>query len=254
MSRLAAEFNQRRQIANAVGRIFDGEVVGVELVFTDSGVATELTTPLGKLTHGEHRNVCFDVKSSSDSIPTRSMTSIGEHLLRRHLRQERFQSGIDSQLWRLIELNWPYAVFGFRRTVRSGDSSEAALRLRFDRYPLAPPMVEAWNADTRSTVEAEQWPQWFIRFVSEAYPHLANIEPEAYSPQLLRISTKVARRLKHRESDGWDVSKDLTQVLIRASCCFRTQTQIHSQIKHRPGRNKTQLIRCRPMLTSVVTR
>lgn len=209
----------RREVAKAVGRVFDGEVVGLELVVTDSGISPELTTSLSELIHPPHRNVCFDVTSSPGS-PLPLGTSTGEYQLRRHLRQEYFQSGIDSRLWRLIEINWPHAAFGLCRKPKAGEYREAWLRLKLDKYPLAPPLVECWDAHTRSTVEATEWPEWFVHFVSHNYPQFADIEPPPYSANLLRISSVVAGRLK-QQRDEWDVSKDLTQVLSRASSSFR---------------------------------
>lgn len=173
----------RRAVAKAVGRMFDGEVVGLELVGTDSGISPELTTSLSQLAHPPHRNVCFDVRSTSGSRLT-AATSIGEHLLRRHLHQEHFQAGIDRQRWRLIELSWPYAIFGLRSKQKVGHYCEASLRLKFDKYPLAPPRAECWNAETRSATEPSDWPEWFSHFVSQNYPQFVEIEPALYSPNL----------------------------------------------------------------------
>jgi hypothetical protein len=210
----------RRQLAKEVGRIFDGVVVGLELLITGTDIVPDLSTPLSELAHPPYRNVCLDVVGGARSQAIASINSVGEHLLRRHLVEERFQSGVDQQLWRLIELRWPHAVFGIRR--RSRACSEMALRLSLEKYPVAPPLVELWNAETRTVIEAPHWTEPFIRFAGETYPLIADFSTSPFCENLLRISTAVASRMKSAEADAWDATIDLTQVLARASGCFRT--------------------------------
>ena len=222
----------RRQLAKEVGRLFDGDVVGLDFLITGTDIVPDLLTPLSELTHPPYRNVCLDVVGGARSQATASINSVGEHLLRRHLVEERFQSGVDQQLWRLIELRWPHAVVGIR--TRSRACSEMALRLSLKKYPVAPPLVELWNAQTRTVIEAPHWTEPFIRFASEAYPRIADFSTSPFCENLLRISTAIASRAKSAEADAWDVTGDLTQVLARASGCFRTfvDTSIPSNDQH----------------------
>jgi hypothetical protein len=211
----------RRQLAKDLGRRFAGDVVGLELLITGTGVSADLSSPLHALTHPPYRNVCLDVSAGLSPAAGFAIDSVGERLLRRHLSEERFQTGVDQGLWRLIQLKWPYAVFGIRNS-RSAQYREVGLRLNLKRYPLAPPLVELWDMAARTKIDAQRWPEPFIRFMSQNYPEFAGLESARYCANLVRVSIEVARRLKNRECEAWDVNGDLTQVLSRVSACFRS--------------------------------
>lgn len=222
----------RRQVAKEVGRLFDGVVIGLEFFITGTDVAPDLLTRCSALTHPPYRNVCLDVVGEPRSPATESVNSVGERLVRRQLNQGRFQAGVGQRLWRLIELKWPHAVFGIRTLDR--ECGEMALRLNLEKFPVAPPLVELWNAQTRSVIEAPNWTELFIQLASETYPRVATFPTSPFCGNLLRISTAVASRMKSAESDGWDANGDLTHVLGRASCCFRTfaDKSIPSLLQH----------------------
>lgn len=56
----------RRQLARELGRLFDGEVVGLELFSTGTNVRPNLALPLQELTYPPYRNVCLDVTGGPD--------------------------------------------------------------------------------------------------------------------------------------------------------------------------------------------
>lgn len=146
------------------------------------------------------------------------VNAIGERLLQKHLSAESFQTGEARQLWQLVQVEWPYAVF------RIGAASVAravGLRLRLEKYPVAPPLVQLWDLEALTPIEAHHWPEPFIRFASQSYPHFVDLEATAYCSTLLRISVEVARRRAQPASLTWDVNGDLTQLLVRISDCFR---------------------------------
>jgi hypothetical protein len=217
----------RQQLAKIIGRLFDRTVVGLEFLITGTNGSPQLDTPLGTLTYAGCRNVCLDVTAGPNASVGSSADSIGERRLRKHMTQEPFQVGVDQGLWRLIELAWPRAVFGIL-SAEGNRRYEVSLRLNFERYPLAAPLVELWDVEARAAIEAEHWPEAFVRFATQNYPQFADIAPQPYCPKLLRISTEVAGRLKDATAEDWDVSGDLTQILVRASCCFRTSQSCHA--------------------------
>lgn len=210
----------RHRIAETVERLFDRTVAGLELLITGTAVAPELHTTLATLTHAGCRNVCLDVTNGTRASVGSDIASIGERLLRKHMTEERFQAGVDQGLWRLIEFSWPRAVFGILR-VEGNKRCEVALRLNFERYPLAGPLVELWDVESETRIDAQRWPEPFIQFASQNYPQLVGLEAAPYCSNLLRVSIEVARRLAKSTPDAWDVSGDLTQVLSRVSGCFR---------------------------------
>jgi hypothetical protein len=210
----------REQLAKTIGRLFGRTVVGLELLITGTIIPPELHISLGTLTHAGCRNVCLDVTAGSPASMESPIDSIAERLLRRHMTQEPFQVGVDQGLWRLVAFNWPRAIFG----ILSADGNkrcEVGLRLNFQRYPLAPPLVELWDVEAQTRIDAQRWPEPFIRFASQNYPQFVELETAPYCSNLLRVSIEVARRLTKPTPDAWDVSGDLTQILSRVSGCFR---------------------------------
>jgi hypothetical protein len=218
----------RQQLAKEVGRLFDGIVVGLELLITGTEIAPELMTPLIELTQPPFRNVCLDVVGAARSSPISPSHSVAERILRKHLSGERFQAGLAQRLWRLIDMRWPYAAFGIGRGFR-GNCGEVALRFNLEKYPTVPPLVELWNLETQTAIEARYWPPHFVRFVTTNYPEFADIATESYCSNLLRISSEIASRLKHNPGPEWDVTQDLTQLLSRASACFRQPRSVNHQ-------------------------
>lgn len=210
----------RRQLAKELGRVFDGEVVGLELFSTGIDASPDLSLPLQELTHPPYRNVCLDVIGRPRRRKAAAIESVGERLLQKHMRNERFQAGVDQRLWRLIRLEWPFATFGVRRTI-TGTYCETGLRLNLERYPVAPPLVQLWDLDAQIAIEAQRWPEPFIRFAAANYPEFADFEPAPFSQNLVRVSTEVARRRKVAASEVWDIHGDLTQVLSRLSGYLR---------------------------------
>lgn len=151
-----------------------------------------------------------------------AIESVGERLLRKHLRNEKFQCGVAQQLWRLIQLEWPYVVVSVHSTIER-EGCEIGLRLNLEKYPLAPPLVQLWDLESQTAIEAPRWPDPFIRFASQNYPQFIELEPTAYCENVVQVSIEVARRQKNAEPESWDVRDDLTQILSRLSGCFRSR-------------------------------
>ncbi len=206
----------RRQLAKELGRIFDGQVVGLELFSTGSDASPDRSLTLHELTHPPYRNVCLDVTGRPRRRKAAAIESVGERLLQKHMCNDRFQAGVDQRLWRLIQLEWPFATLGVRRTM-AGTYCEIGLRLNLERYPVAPPLVQLWDLEAQTAIEAQRWPEPFINFAAANYPEFADFEPAPFSQNLVRVSTEVARRLKEPASDMWDIHGDLTQLLSRLS-------------------------------------
>lgn len=79
----------REHLARKIGRLFDRAVIGLEFLVTGSEIAPDLNSPLSTLTHANCRNVCLDVTSGPRDSTASSATSIGEHLLRKHMHRSR---------------------------------------------------------------------------------------------------------------------------------------------------------------------
>lgn len=65
----------RRQLAKELGRIFDGDVVGLELFSTGIPIAPDLSLSLERLSHPPYRNVCLDVTAGPPRVNTTAVHS-----------------------------------------------------------------------------------------------------------------------------------------------------------------------------------
>lgn len=149
-----------------------------------------------------------------------SSDSISQRIFRKHLERSRFRSGVDRGLWRLASVSWPEAWIALRQSERA--SEEAVIYLRLDQYPVSPPVIALWDEHRNAIVDADQWPSWFKRFIVDHYPAFADIHPPTYTPEVLRMSQLVARRLRENQCGSWISSGDLTQTLERLLGCFRS--------------------------------
>ena len=218
----------RRQLAKELGRIFGGQVVGLELFSTGTEISPDLSLPLQVLTHPPYQTVCLDVAGGPRQVKAVAIESVGERLLRKQLHNEKFQCGVAQQLWRLIQLEWPYVVFGIHSTIEC-EGCEIGLRLNLEKYPLAPPLVQLWDIQSQTAIEAQRWPEPFIRFASQNYPRFVDLETMPYCENVLHVSIGVVRLQKNPEPESWDVKGDLTQILSRVSGYFRRQPRSSSQ-------------------------
>ena len=70
-----------------------------------------------------------------------------EQVFRDHLGRGSFRSGVARGRWRLLSLEWPYAVIAVAAAPRTGGPSEYAFRFQLTNYPTAAPTAQPWDAD-----------------------------------------------------------------------------------------------------------
>ena len=78
-----------------------------------------------------------------------------ERAFRAHADRADFSIGAAKGQWRLLTVEWPFAVV----TVRARDGTEWAFRLTLDGYPASLPTAQPWNAEGRCPLEAAHWPK-----------------------------------------------------------------------------------------------
>lgn len=159
------------------------------------------------------------------------INSVGERLLQNHLAAERFQAGVLRQLWRLVQVEWPHAVFAIGSTPGTS-TREVGLRLKLEKYPVAPPLVQLWDLAALCAIDAPHWPEPFIRFASKSYPELIDLDAGPCCPALLRISVHVARQGRHPTRPRL-FKGDVTQLLVQVSECFRCPERKRLQLPSR---------------------
>jgi hypothetical protein len=154
-----------------------------------------------------------------------ALASVGERLLNRHLRRAGFLNGIENDCWRLVSLAWPHAIFSIGEKYSSPEGTfGVAFCLR--GYPIQAPTMQLWNMSENLSVPAPDWPCWFTEFITYYYPGLVTLKQEPYSPELLKISSAIIRRLKQTRTAVWRSSGDLTQILDPLAECFFNGAQL----------------------------
>ena len=83
---------------------------------------------------------------------------VDEKVFRIHLEEGQFQSGCDRGRWRLLTLNWPYAVIAIQAAARDSSPAEYALRFECTDYPQAPPTAQPWDALLGVPLPFARWP------------------------------------------------------------------------------------------------
>ena len=81
-----------------------------------------------------------------------------ERAFRAHLEQGPFQSGVERGRWRLIELDWPYAIIGIRAAARPGSPGEYAFRFECTNYPNTAPTAQPWDVQRSAPLARQAWP------------------------------------------------------------------------------------------------
>lgn len=81
-----------------------------------------------------------------------------ERVFRDHIEQGRFQSGEDRGRWRLISIEWPYAVIAVNAAERPQGPRDYAFRFELSDYPQTPPTAQPWDIEKKSALEHNKWP------------------------------------------------------------------------------------------------
>jgi hypothetical protein len=81
-----------------------------------------------------------------------------ERTFRRHLAAGPFQVGVDRGDWRLLSVEWPYAVIAVAAPPRPGAPDEIALRFELSGYPQRAPTAQPWDIAANATLADALWP------------------------------------------------------------------------------------------------
>jgi hypothetical protein len=81
-----------------------------------------------------------------------------EQVFTQHITDGPFQAGVDRRHWRLISVEWPYAIIAVSAAPRPGGPAEFYFRFELSNYPQVAPTAQPWNVATQSPLPAAQWP------------------------------------------------------------------------------------------------
>ncbi len=83
--------------------------------------------------------------------------SVDEQVFRAHLERGTFLNGVDRGRWRLMSLQWPYAVIAVSAPKERGPE-EYAFRFECTNYPQTPTTAQPWDFELGQPLSIERWP------------------------------------------------------------------------------------------------
>jgi hypothetical protein len=81
-----------------------------------------------------------------------------ERVFRTHAEQGPFQSGVDRGRWRLLAIDWPYALIAIKAAERENGPIEYVLRFDCRDYPQTAPTAQLWDMERNGPLASERWP------------------------------------------------------------------------------------------------
>ncbi len=81
-----------------------------------------------------------------------------EQVFRSHIEAGPFQSGVDRGRWRLLSIEWPYALIAISAAARERAPDEYALRFECRDYPQTAPTAQLWDVERGQPLEQRRWP------------------------------------------------------------------------------------------------
>jgi hypothetical protein len=137
-------------------------------------------------------------------------TSPPERLFGEDIAGCAFAVGVDRGHWRLVCVDWPYAVIEIKAAPRPGSPDWLALRFLLSGYPQAP-SAQPWDIEQSSMLDPGRWPGGSDRILGAFRPEW---RPDAlYMPMDgLALEAHPDWQQKYAR-DAWDPGKDITQYL-----------------------------------------
>ena len=129
-----------------------------------------------------------------------------------HIGWGPFQSGVARERWRLISVEWPYAVISVSAAPRPNGPKEYALRFNLTNYPQLAPTARPWDAERNSPLEDAKRPHGTSR-VPMAFRTNWKNGTALYLPcDRVAMEGHEAWRTQH-PSQLWKPNGDITQYL-----------------------------------------
>lgn len=87
------------------------------------------------------------------------MVAPDERALVADLAGVRFQDGADRGFWRLVSLDWPFALIAVSAAPRASSPVEFLLMIECSGYPAQAPTGCPWDAETNDVLASEKRPK-----------------------------------------------------------------------------------------------
>ena len=81
-----------------------------------------------------------------------------EKMFRSHVQDGPFIAGVDRGRWRLVSIEWPYALIGVAAAARVDWPAEYIFRFECSNYPQAAATAQPWDLDQNTPLDFARWP------------------------------------------------------------------------------------------------
>ena len=103
-------------------------------------------------------------------MTTAAEMGLDERVFRAHLQAGPFQNGVARGKWRLVDINWPYALIAVTAAPRSGAPSAYVVRFDLAGYPQSEPTARPWDSERDAPLPEGFWPAGRTRVPSVFRP------------------------------------------------------------------------------------
>lgn len=136
-----------------------------------------------------------------------------ERAFREHLTTGRFLAGVAASRWRLVSVDWPFAVFAVSAAPRLNSPPEFILRFELGGYPTSTPTGGLWDLDANVSLTAQYRPK------GERVAHLFRTDwgnaTAMYAPwDRMGLQSHPEWANQHLR-DAWNPTRDLSFVLTK---------------------------------------
>jgi hypothetical protein len=81
-----------------------------------------------------------------------------EQTFRAHINDGPFIAGVDRGRWRLVSIDWPFAIIGVTAATGQNWPSEYVFRFECSNYPQAAVTAQPWDLDQNLPLAFGKWP------------------------------------------------------------------------------------------------
>ncbi len=135
-----------------------------------------------------------------------------ERVFRDDVEKGPFQSGVERGRWRLLSIEWPYAVMTVSAAERPNSPQAYGLRFELTNYPQALPTAQPWDVEKNAPLEHARWPFGRLRVPAAFNPGWKGGTCLYLPCDRLSIEGHDGWRNKH-PSMIWSPNGDITQYL-----------------------------------------
>jgi hypothetical protein len=83
---------------------------------------------------------------------------LDEQILRAHLADGPFQSGVDLKKWQLVSIDWPYVLISVSAAAREGWPLAYGFRFECSNYPDTAVTAQPWDLERNAPLDPGKWP------------------------------------------------------------------------------------------------